>query len=481
MERHGSLYNDDIAPSETRNWGVFSLMSVWFTILHNIGVYTAAAGLLLIGMPAWQAGCAIMLALVFAQVFAQIIGNIGYRHGVPFPVLARASFGVFGSNLPALIRAVVAVAWYGIQTYLASRAVIVLLLSISPQLTDLDSGGFLGLSTIGWIAFLGLWALQLVVMTHGIETIRRFQNYAGAAISVVMIALAMMLYVQVDGQINWSYGDQGLAAKDNFLVFCGAVAIFFAIFSTLLLNFCDFTRFAPKQSDVFWGNFFGLIVNGIVFCLVVIVITSGAEHVYGRVIIDPTDILAATNNRVIMGLGAVLFIFATIGVNVIANAVSPAYDFASALPKYISFTRGAVLTAVLSVFVMPWKMYSSTVAINYFLGSIGALLGPIFGVMIADYIFVRRGQIDTDALYSANPHGQYFYSGGWNAAALQAMIPASIVSVSMVLLPALSAVAPYAWFVGSSLGAGIYLFINRKGMDRGSNPIGLKSAPADLG
>lgn len=461
------LYNEDIAPSVTRNWGIFSLTSVWFTILHNIGVYTAAAGLLLIGLPAWQAAIAIMLALCLAFVGAQLIGLLGFRYGVPYPVLARASFGVFGANLPALVRAAVAIAWYGIQTYLASRAVIVLMFSIAPGLKTYDDGGLLGLSVLGWAAFMTLWALQLVVMTHGMETIRKFQNYAGAAISLVMIALSVMIYVEVGGQINWSFGDRALLPLPHLAAFAGAVAIFFAIFATLLLNFCDFARFAPKQSDIVWGNFLGLIVNGVVFCVLVIVVTAGAEQVYGRVMTEPTDILAASNNRIIMAVGALLFIFATVGVNVIANAVSPAYDFASALPRYITFTRGALLTAVLSVFVMPWKLYSSPIAINFFLGGIGALLGPVFGIMMADYFCVRRRNIEIEALYSADPNGRYFFDRGWSANAVFSLIPASLVSVAMVVIPAFEAVAPYSWFAGAGLAAAIYVTRGRR------------SAPAD--
>jgi NCS1 family nucleobase:cation symporter-1 len=466
MEKKTRLYNDDIAPSKTRPWGIFSLTSVWFAVLHNIGTYTAAAGLILIGLPAWEAVASMMLSMLLACIAAQMIGVIGQRHGVPFPVLARVSFGIYGANLPALVRAAVAVAWYGIQTYLASRAVIVLAVSIAPGLRSYDTGGMLGLSALGWASFMGLWGLQLLVMMHGMETIRKFQNYAGALVSMVMVLLAVIIYFKANGHISWDYGKKSLTAGEHVSVFAGGVAIWFSMFATLLLNFCDFSRFSKSTKDVLWGNVLGLLVNGFFFAILVVVITVGGIQVYGQVMTEPTEILAATGNRVFMGVGATLFIFATIGVNVIANAVSPAYDFASLFPKQINFTRGALITAVLSIFVMPWKLYSSTVAINYFLGSIGALLGPIFGILMVDYFLIRRGHIDVQALYSDHVDGAYQYNKGLNRNALVAMLLASIVSVSMAVAPSLAVVLPYSWVAGAFIAGFVYIFgpANNRGL-----------------
>jgi NCS1 family nucleobase:cation symporter-1 len=456
VEETTRLYNDDIAPSHTRSWGIFSLTSVWFAVLHNIGTYTAAAGLLLFGLPAWEAVLSMMLSMALACVGAQMIGTMGQRHGVPFPVLARVSFGIYGANLPALVRALVAIAWYGIQTYLASRAVIVLGISIAPGLRGYDTGGMLGLSGLGWASFMLLWALQLVVLTHGMETIRKFQNYAGALVSLVMVALAVIIYFKAHGHIDWNYGRKSMTGPQHAGVFFGSVAIWFSMFSTLLLNFCDFSRFSKSTKQVLWGNVLGLLVNGLAFAILVVVITVGGIQVYGQIMTEPTEILAANGNRIIMAVGATLFILATVGVNVIANAVSPAYDFASVFPKRINFTRGALITAVLSVFVMPWKLYSSPVAVNDFLGGAGALLGPIFGIMMVDYFLIRRGHIDVAALYSDHVGGAYQYNNGLNRNALVAMLLASIVSVNMVIAPSLAFIMPYSWSVGALIASFVY-------------------------
>jgi NCS1 family nucleobase:cation symporter-1 len=450
------LLNDDLAPSTKRTWGAYSITSVWFGVVHNIGNYTLAAGMLLIGLPAWQVVIGLFLGFVFSYFGSQMIGKAGQRYGVPYPVIARASFGVFGANLPALIRAIVAIAWYGIQTYLASRAVIVLLIAVFPGLADLTHGGFVGLSPLGWIAFLGLWAAQLFVVTHGMETIRKFQNYAGAVISLVMLVLAVMITIQAGGHIDWNYGATAMStgARINGILTVGC--LMFIPFVTLLLNLCDFSRFSPDERSVTKGNFWGLPVNGLAFTLLVVVSTVGGHVVYGKAFTDPTDLLAAGGNPILISIGAIMFIFATMGVNIIANVISPAYDLANVFPKAINFKRGAMITSWLALLVMPWKLYASTVTIQYFLGSLGAVLGPLFGIMMVDYYWLRRQKLALASLYSEDPEGPYFYRKGVNPKAIIAFVPASVLSILLAILPQLHTVSAYGWFLGTGVAGLIY-------------------------
>jgi nucleobase:cation symporter-1, NCS1 family len=450
------LLNDDLAPSTSRTWGAYSITSVWFGVVHNIGNYTLAAGMLLVGLPAWQVVIGLFIGFLLSYVGCQMMGRAGQRYGVPYPVIARASFGVFGANLPALIRAVVAIAWYGIQTYLASRAVIVLLIAIWPGLAHLTHGGLLGLSPLGWMAFLGLWAAQLFVVTHGMETIRKFQNYAGAVISLVMLVLAIVITVQAGGHIDWGYGavPMSFGARINSVLTVGC--LMFIPFVTLLLNVCDFSRFSPDQRAVTKGNFWGLPVNGLAFILLVVICTVGGHSVYGRMFTDPTDLLAAGGNPVLIAVGAVMFVFATMGVNIIANVISPAYDLANVFPKAIDFRRGALITSWLALLVMPWKLYESTATIQYFLGSLGAVLGPLFGIMMVDYYWLRRGNLAVASLYSEDPAGPYFYRKGVNPKAVAAFVPASVLSILLALLPQLHSVSAYGWFLGSGFAALVY-------------------------
>lgn len=456
METSTRLYNADLAPSTERKWGVYSITSVWFAALHNIGQYTFAAGLLLLGLPAWQVILGLFLGFCLSWVGAEMIARPGQRYGIPFPVLARVSFGVFGANLPALIRGFVAIAWYGVQTYLASRAIIVLLLVIRPSLVSLTVGGFLGLSPLGWICFLALWALQLFVITHGMETIRKFQNYAGAVISLVMVVLAVALLVQAHGHIDWSFGNAPMSLGTRINNIMTIAALMFATFATFMLNLCDFSRFSPNRRSVTLGNFWGLPINGLIFSAIAVITTVSSFVVYGHLILDPTELLAKAGNPVLVGIGALMFTFATIGVNVVANGVSPAYDFSNVFPKRISFAKGAGISCTVALFIMPWKLYSSPIVIDYFLSTLGAFLGPLFGVMMVDYYWHRRGVISVPALYSAKPNSPYYYRHGVNPKALLAFAPAAVASTTMVLWPAVASARAYSWFVGAAVAAVIY-------------------------
>lgn len=383
----------------------------------------------------------------------------GQRYGIPYPVLARVSFGVFGANLPALIRACVAIAWYGVQTYLASRAIMVLLLVIHHPLVSLTRGGFLGLSPLGWICFLALWAVQLFVVTHGMEVIRKFQNYAGAIISLVMLTLAVALLIQAHGQLNWSFGSKPMSMGSSLNNVMTIAALMFATFATFMLNLCDFSRFSPSRRSVTIGNFWGLPINGLIFSAIALITTLSSAVVYGRVIVDPTELLAQSGNPVLVAIGAILFTLATVGVNVVANGVSPAYDFSNVFPSRISFQRGAFIACVIALFIMPWKLYSSPIVITYFLSSLGAFLGPLFGVIMVDYYWHRHGKISVESLYSDKPDLPYYYKHGVNPKAIVAFVPAAVASTAMVLWPALHSASAYSWFVGAFVAAVVYHYL----------------------
>lgn len=457
------LYNKDLAPAASqaeRKWGTFSLTSVWFASIHNMGQYTMAAGLIFLGIGPVPLVLGCLLGFVISYLASLVLGFAGQRYGVPYPVLARVSFGIYGANLPALIRALVAVCWYGIQTYLASRAIIVLLELVWPATVNLDHDGFLGLSYLGWICFLLLWAAQLAVVTHGLETVRKFQNYAGAAISVLMIMIALVLLSQAHWSLDLSVGGASGSVGHQINTFFSTGGLWIATFATLVLNFCDFTRFAPNRRAVVWGGFWGLPVNGALFMSIVVVATLASKQVYGTIVTDPTQMLVKTHNNAVIVTGAVIFILATIGVNVIANLISPAYDLANIFPKHINFTRGAYISCICALLVFPWKLYASAVAVHYFLGALGAVLGPVLGIIVVDYYLIRRQRVDVDALYTDDPHGAYFYRGGWNLRAVAAFVPAAAVSVAMGVLPALGAASAYTWFVGVVLAGATYFALS---------------------
>lgn len=455
------LYNEDLAPAKERTWNWYSLFAMWMSDVHSIGGYTFAAGLFFLGLSGWKVFLALIVGITITYVFMNLTGIIGQRHGIPYPVVARISFGVFGANIPALIRAIIAIVWYGIQTWLASVAVQVLLLRIWPPLERYTQNDLLGLSTLGWLCFIALWAVQLIVLRHGMETIRRFVDWAGPAIYAVMFALAIWLLIEAGGSISLSLSTRALTPGEELLAFLTAVSLVIAYFSTLLLNFCDFSRFAPSERMVKWGNFLGLPVNFTLFSLVTVVTTAGSRAVFGEFITDPVEIVARIPSTFALILGAVTFAVATIGINIVANFVSPAYDLSNAFPKHIDFKRGGLISAVVAVVVLPWHLYNSPVAINYFLGGLAAFLGPLYGIIIVDYYLVRRGHVDVVGLYREGRTSPYWYQGGVNQRAVLVFAIAAAVSALLALVPAFGAVAPFSWVIGAVLGGGLYWLVAR--------------------
>jgi NCS1 family nucleobase:cation symporter-1 len=470
------LYNEDLAPSKKRDWGVYSLFCMWMSDIHSVGGYTFAAGLFFLGLSGWWVFFALVLATFIVMGLMNLTGTAGQRLGVPYPVFARLSFGVRGANLPALIRALVGIAWYGIQTYLASVAVQVLVLKIWPDLGSWTHGGFLGLSGLGWISFLLIWGLQLLLIRRGMETIRRFQDYAGPAIWFVMIALAIYILVKAHGHLNMNFGGPKLSGAGSVLKFFTVMSLVVSYFAALFLNFCDFSRFTPTKRAVRRGNLFGLPVNFIAFAIVATVVTSGSYKVYGKFITDPVDVVARIDSVVVLALGAVTFAIATLGINVVANFVSAAYDLSNLVPKKMDFRRAGLIAAVLSLVVMPWKIYSSPVAVNYFLGALGAFLGPLFGIIIIDYYIVRKQRVALDEAYKLE--GEYTYTSGVNLRAIIAFAVSAAITVPIALIHYFQSWSPFAWPIGVVLGAAIYLPLMRGQQVVGTTPAEEQAARA---
>ncbi|MFF7651351.1 NCS1 family nucleobase:cation symporter-1 [Streptomyces sp. NPDC007983] len=451
------LYNADLAPAAERKWGTYSIFALWMSDTHAISNYAFAASLFVLGLPTWQVFLSLLAGITIVYWFMNRMGHAGHRTGVPFPVLARASWGVYGANIPALIRAVMAVAWYGIQTWLASEAVVLLGIQVAPGLAAYDHNSVLGLSTLGWIAFLLMWALQAVLLTRGMEFIRKVQDFAtGPVVWLVMLVLALWLVVKAGGDISLTASLTGLSGGEQLHQSLIAVSLTVATFLTLVLNYADFARFTPDHRSYRRGNLLGLPVNFTAFAVVSVLMTAGTISVFGEAISDPVHVIAKIDNPVVTIVGAISFMIATVGINVVANFVSPAYDFANLAPKYLNFKRGGMLTAVLAIVVMPWKLYSNPVVIQYFLGALGAFLGPLVAILLVDYYFVRRGHIDIDALFSADKSGEYHYRKGFNPEAIIAFVPAAAVAAVLALGKAFADVAPFSWVFGLTVAGAIY-------------------------
>lgn len=453
------LYNTDLAPAKERKWSSFSIFALWMNDIHNISFYAFAGSFFAIGLSVFNVVLALFVGISLVFVGMTLTGLIGQKTGVPFPVVSRISFGVFGAYIPALIRAVIAIMWYGIMTYLGSQAIVVVVLRVAPATLYLTKMSFLGLSALGWIAFLAMWLIQLVLLSYGMEVVRKVQNVGGPIIWILMLALAVWMLVLTHGHLSWT-PPHPLSGWARVGATFGAIFLVVANFGALMLNFSDFSRFSPDRKSIIRGNLLGLPLNFTAFIMVSVVVMVGAYQLWGNLITNPVAILAHVHSPAILIFCAALFAFSTIGVNIVANFVSPAYDLSNVSPKHIDFKRGGAISATLALFMVPWKLYGSAIAIVYVNGAFGAFLGPIFGILMTDYWLIRRQRVNVPNLYTLNPRGDYYYRRGINPRALAALLPSWTVAIVLALIPYFGLASQFAWLVGAALSTLIYYFVS---------------------
>jgi nucleobase:cation symporter-1, NCS1 family len=299
----------------------------------------------------------------------------------------------------------------------------------------------------------------LLVITRGMEAVRRFQDWAGPIVWVVMLLMAVWLFAEADWKLPMNLSVKPMSGTSALQGILTGAFLLVSTYATMLLNYCDFTRFSKSERSVLVGNFWGIPVNFAAFAAISITMTIGTVVVFGHAIADPALILAKVPNTFVLTVGALMFIVATIGVNVVLNFVSPAYDLANVWPKRITFKRGGIISAVLALVVMPWNLYSNPVVVNYFLGGLGAFLGPLFGIMAADYFLIHRGRVNLHDLYRSDENGEYFYSRGFNLKAIGVFVPSAACAAVLALVPALLSFAAFAWPVGLVIAAGSYYVV----------------------
>jgi NCS1 family nucleobase:cation symporter-1 len=459
----GRLYNNDLRPAapNERHWKTYSLFSLWMNDAHNVGNYTFAAGLFLLGLSPIQVTLGILGGALIIFGGCVMSGFMGHDTGAPYPVVSRLSWGIWGARFTALVRGIVAIAWYGVQTFLASLALKVLLVNFFPGLNSLTNIRILGLDLLGWIAFIALWGIQLLIVRKGMEAVRHFQGLAGPLIWLVMIVLAIWMLWQAGWSISWTEGggDQALTVGQQWYQTLAAIGLTVGVLATLMLNFSDFARFSPSRRDVVKGNLWGLPFNWTAFALTSVLVSAASVRVYGEAVLDPAALLAEVDNKIIVLAGSFVFVVATIGVNIVANFVSAAFDLSNLNPKRISFRMGGIIASVAALASTPWNLYNSPQVIAYFLGGLGALLGPFFGIMAVDYFVHRKGRFSVPDLYEPTAKSIYYYRNGLNPLAVKAFIPSSIIALTLALVPFFSKVAPFGWFIGAGLAAVLYYFI----------------------
>jgi nucleobase:cation symporter-1, NCS1 family len=486
------LFNHDLAPvpSEQRTWTTYNFAALWISMAHCIPTYMLAGSLIAEGMNWWQALLTIGLGNVIVLVPILLNAHPGTRYGVPFPVLVRSSFGTRGANIPAVLRAIVACGWFGIQTFIGGEAVRTFIVALWPGYAEIGGGAsFAGLSAPSAITFLLFWGLNIWIIYRGMNAVRVFENWAAP---IVLVMAAVLL-----GWAVWRAGGMGpmLAQPSRFEtvgdfwgVFVPSLTAMIGFWATLSLNIPDFTRFGRGQKEQVLGQALGLPTTMIAFSAMGVIITSASQAILSGVDVknlwDPVVLLSHLTSstpppgaaeplilsgatRAIVALIALLGIgVATVSVNIAANVVSPANDFANLAPKRISFKTGGLITGLLGIAIAPWKLLASPDAyiFNWLVGY-SALLGPIAGVMIADYWLIRRCELDVPDLY--RPNGRYaFGPSGINPIAVVALVAGILPNVPGFLKSThVLEGAPnfwdglyvYAWFTGFLLAGGIYV------------------------
>ena len=408
------LYNADLAPVPIvrRNWTTYNYAALWISMAHCIPTYMLASGLMAAGMNWWQALITILLGNTIVLVPILLNSHPGTRYGIPFPVFARAAYGTIGSNLPALMRALVACGWFGIQAWIGGEALNTLFHVLIPGWKTLFGAGvFQGHTGAEWLSFLLFWGLNVVIIYRGMDLLRHVENWA-APFVLVMTAVLLVWAVREAKGLGPLLAQPGKfrTAAEFFPVFVPSLTAMIGYWATLSLNMPDFTRYGRSQREQMLGQVVALPTTMSVFAAMGVLITSATVLIYGHAIWDPIQLVAQFKAPVVVAISMFTAVVATLAVNIAANVVSPANDFANAFPRAISFKTGGLITGLIGILMQPWKLLAdpSGYIFAWLLGYSGGL-GSIAGVLIADYWLVCRGRLELEALYL--PRGAYRYAG----------------------------------------------------------------------
>src|SRR5712691_8691184 len=449
--RSSSLYNEDLAPisSSRRSWSTYNYAALWIAMSVNIPTYMLASGMIAGGMSWRQAIFTVFLGNILVLAPMLLNAHAGAKYGIPFPVFARASFGVLGANVPAILRALVACGWFGIQTWIGGEAINAMIVALVPSWRDYPAGV--------WICFAGFWLLHVIVSMRGIRTIKFLQGITAPFLLGIGVALLAWAVVKAGG-----FGTM-LAAPSKFQTF-GEFFHFFipsltgvvGFWATVALNIPDFTRYARSQRAQVLGQALGLPTTMTFYSFIGVAVTSATAIIFGQAIWDPVQVLARLGNPIAVVIAMLALLLATLNVNVAANLVSPSNDFSNLSPHLISFRTGGLITCVVGVAVFqPWKLLANYS--NYIFGWLvgySGFLGPIAGVMICDYFVVRKKILLVEDLYQR--HAFYEFARGINWRAMASLAAGVGVAFVGLLVSSLRVLYDYAWFVGFAVSFALY-------------------------
>ncbi len=466
------LWNEDLAPTGAaqRTWRWYHFAALWVGMVISIPAYMLAASLIEGGMSAWQAVATVFAANVIVLLPMLLIGHAGTKYGIPYAVLARASFGTRGARLPALMRAIVACGWYGIQTWFGGSMIYTLLGVLLGSPIGGDPLPGLGINGGQLGCFLAFWAIQMYFIVHGMESIRKLETYTAPLKIAICFVLLGWVYQKVGGfgpllAQPSAFVEGGKKAGLFWAVFWPSLTAMIGYWATLALNIPDFTRFAKTQRDQVIGQSLGLPLPMALLAALAVTVTSATIVLYGKALWDPVDVASRMTGAAVL-IALLILLIDTASVNLAANMVGPAYDFSALSPGRISYRAGGYITAGIALAMMPWKILEKTD--NYifiWLTGYSALLGPIAGILIVDYYFIRKTELAVDHLYRDD--GIYAYRNGWNTAAIVAFVAGVLPNIPGFMNAAFPEAFPdvgagfktlytYAWFVGIAIAAVVY-------------------------
>jgi NCS1 family nucleobase:cation symporter-1 len=449
-----SFYNEDLAPVPVskRNWTTYNYAALWISMAHCIPTYMMSSGLISEGMNWWQALFTILLGNTIVLIPILLNSHPGTKYGIPFPVFARAAYGTLGSNVPALMRALVACGWFGIQAWIGGEALNTFFKAIIPGWPTLLGGPVGGHTPTEWLSFLLFWGLNIYIIYRGMDLLRKVENWA-APFVLIMTSLLLGWAIWRANGLGYLLNQQGKfhSLAEFWPTFILSLTGMIGFWATLSLNMPDFTRFGKSQRDQVVGQVVALPSTMTVFAAMGVMITSAAIVIYPHMrpaeLWDPMKVVGQFQSIAVIAISMFTIVVATLAVNIAANVVSPANDFANAFPKWISFRTGGLITGIIGILMQPWRLLADPTGyiFGWLVGYSGGL-GSIAGVLIADYWFVRKKRLELGDLYS--PQGAYTYTRGWNWPAIVAtLIGCALAWIGLVVKP-LRPLYNYAWFVG---------------------------------
>ncbi len=472
------LYNEDLAPvpRSRRKWGTLSFAALWISMSACIPTYMLASSLIGGGMNWWQAILTIFLGNLIVLVPMVLNAHAGTKYGIPFPVFCRASFGTRGANIPALMRAFVACGWFGIQTYIGGEAIYKIIAVFWPGLAAPGAASAFGITAPEFACFMIFWGVNMFVIYKGIDSIRVLLNIKAPLLLALGLLLLWWAWRAAGGfgpiLSQPSAFDPGQPKAGQFWsFFFPALTGMIGFWATLSLNIPDFSRYAHTQRDQIVGQALGLPLTMALYSFIGVAVTSATTIIYGRTIWDPVDVLTHFKDPAVLVTAMVALCIATLATNIAANVVSPANDFSHLAPRRISFRTGGFITGIVGIVMMPWKLVADPNGYIFtWLIAYSALLGPIGGIMIADYFVLRHRTLDLKALY--DPHGAHRCTHGFSVVALIALIVAVLPSLpgfmaqvhlidSTGMSPFLLGLYNYAWFAGFGIGFAVYLALRK--------------------